>query len=280
MSDHTKASKAQNLARIRDNQRRSRARRKEYLQELEAKLRGCEQLGIEASSEIQSAARKVLDENRKLRSLLLERGVSEADIVAALGGSIDKPFEHVSSTPVLKNVLERRIVSRKATSVSSPLLQPSRTASISCRLPSVPSLSTPSSRPAALSSCGSSSPTSMVSNMGTPPPESYHIPLYTAPLDPQIPDIKAEEVNYEYPYEPSQNQSWSFSQAYTYASDATAYYSTSSCVDAANIIRSMRPDADSMYHSEQGCAPFAQPYYNNNLLYPVAATYPQQIPRI
>lgn len=56
--------------RIRDNQRRSRARRKEYLQELETRYRQCEQTGVEASAEIQAAARKVVDENRRLRELL------------------------------------------------------------------------------------------------------------------------------------------------------------------------------------------------------------------
>lgn len=70
------------LARIRDNQRRSRARRKEYLQELETKLRNCEQLGVEASTEIQAAARRVLDENKRLRALLKEKGVSEVEIDA------------------------------------------------------------------------------------------------------------------------------------------------------------------------------------------------------
>ncbi|CAD6448655.1 96eb81aa-d077-4198-b423-25604dd818c4 [Sclerotinia trifoliorum] len=75
----TAAEKA-NLARIRDNQRRSRARRKEYLQELEARLRQCELQGIEASSEIQMAARRVADENKKLRSLLAQQGVG-SDIV-------------------------------------------------------------------------------------------------------------------------------------------------------------------------------------------------------
>ncbi|KAF7869650.1 hypothetical protein EAF04_004434 [Stromatinia cepivora] len=75
----TAAEKA-NLARIRDNQRRSRARRKEYLQELEARLRQCELQGIEASSEIQMAARRVADENKKLRSLLAQQGVGN-DIV-------------------------------------------------------------------------------------------------------------------------------------------------------------------------------------------------------
>ncbi|KAF2838760.1 hypothetical protein M501DRAFT_907401, partial [Patellaria atrata CBS 101060] len=62
------------LARIRDNQRRSRARRKEYLQELEWKYRNCEQLGVEASAEIQLAARRVLEENKRLRALLKQKG--------------------------------------------------------------------------------------------------------------------------------------------------------------------------------------------------------------
>jgi hypothetical protein len=76
-----------NLARIRDNQRRSRARRKEYLQELEARLRQCELQGIEASSEIQHAARKVVDENKKLRVLLSRYGVSDDNIEGFLHGT-------------------------------------------------------------------------------------------------------------------------------------------------------------------------------------------------
>jgi hypothetical protein len=76
-----------NLARIRDNQRRSRARRKEYLQELEAKLRQCELQGIEASAEIQVAARRVADENKKLRRLLVQNGIAEDRIEAYLNSS-------------------------------------------------------------------------------------------------------------------------------------------------------------------------------------------------
>merc|ERR1712093_711636 len=65
---------------IRDNQRRSRARRKEYLQELESRLRQCELQGVEASSEIQSAARRVAEENKKLRALLAQHGVRDESI--------------------------------------------------------------------------------------------------------------------------------------------------------------------------------------------------------
>lgn len=72
------------MARIRENQRRSRARRKEYLQELEGRWRRCEQAGAEASSELQAAARRVADENKKLRALLRERGVRDDDVAAYL----------------------------------------------------------------------------------------------------------------------------------------------------------------------------------------------------
>ncbi|KAI4178106.1 MAG: hypothetical protein LQ346_007557 [Caloplaca aetnensis] len=53
--------------RIRDNQRRSRARRKAYLEELEAKVRTYEAQGVEAASEIQAAARKVVEQNQELK---------------------------------------------------------------------------------------------------------------------------------------------------------------------------------------------------------------------
>ncbi|USW57301.1 hypothetical protein Slin15195_G106200 [Septoria linicola] len=78
MVDETRqpAGKAADLARVRDNQRRSRARRKEYLQELETKYRTCEQVGIGASAEIQAAARQVADENRRLRQILTKHGIS------------------------------------------------------------------------------------------------------------------------------------------------------------------------------------------------------------
>ncbi|KAM3424365.1 hypothetical protein BST61_g11097 [Cercospora zeina] len=72
--------KTTDLARIRDNQRRSRQRRKEYLNELEAKYRNCELVGIRASAEIQAVARQVAEENRRLRGLLVKYGVSVGEI--------------------------------------------------------------------------------------------------------------------------------------------------------------------------------------------------------
>lgn len=79
-SHPSQADRTTNLARVRDNQRRSRARRKEYLTDLESKYRHCEQVGVEASAAIQGAARRVAEENRKLRTLLKRKGVSEEEI--------------------------------------------------------------------------------------------------------------------------------------------------------------------------------------------------------
>ncbi|PBP23512.1 hypothetical protein BUE80_DR005530 [Diplocarpon rosae] len=105
-----------NLARIRDNprcsERRSRARRKEYLQELEARLRKCELQGVEASSEIQTAARRVADENRKLRSLLAQHGVGDNSIETYLqsSGINDAGIhaDHNASVQVLEQLLSTR----------------------------------------------------------------------------------------------------------------------------------------------------------------------------
>lgn len=59
-----------NAIRIRNNQRRSRARRKEYAQELEGRLREYELKGVKVAQEIQDAAKAVVEENRQLRKVL------------------------------------------------------------------------------------------------------------------------------------------------------------------------------------------------------------------
>lgn len=82
--------KAANLARIRDNQRRSRARRNDYLKDLEAKYNSCTQAGVSASAEIQAAAKGVVEENRRLRQLLKDYGIPDAEIdrVSGRTGSV------------------------------------------------------------------------------------------------------------------------------------------------------------------------------------------------
>lgn len=87
-----------NLARIRDNQRRSRARRREYIQELEQRLRVFELQGVEASAEVQVAARRVAEENRQLRELLSKHGFGDDYIAQYLQAgaipSVDQASGH------------------------------------------------------------------------------------------------------------------------------------------------------------------------------------------
>ncbi|KAM0268903.1 hypothetical protein ACHAQH_009863 [Verticillium albo-atrum] len=69
-----------NASRIRENQRRSRAQRKELVEDLQRKVQEYEQRGIEASLEMQRAARDVAIENSRLRALLAQRGVTNHEI--------------------------------------------------------------------------------------------------------------------------------------------------------------------------------------------------------
>ncbi|PHH65657.1 hypothetical protein CDD81_1743 [Ophiocordyceps australis] len=70
--------------RIRENQRRSRARRKEYVESMERKVQEYERRGVEATLEMQQAARTVAVENARLRMMLAQRGASSSDIDAFL----------------------------------------------------------------------------------------------------------------------------------------------------------------------------------------------------
>jgi DNA polymerase II large subunit len=66
--------------RIRENQRRSRNRRKELIEELQGRLNEYERKGVEATQDMQRAARKVAQENMRLRSLLARHGVSQEEV--------------------------------------------------------------------------------------------------------------------------------------------------------------------------------------------------------
>jgi hypothetical protein len=232
---------------------------------LEAKIRSYEQIGIEASSEIQTAARKVLDENKKLRTLLHESGVSEPEIIAALNGSSDRSYDPMSVAPTLNTMLERRVTCKTLSSTSSPAPSNTRPISMPRHMPSVPPISIPAPRSSALSYCDSPSPDSIVSSMGTPPPVPYHTPFYTTPMTPTAPEIKIEDVRYNYSYDQSYNNTWHYSNEYNPVAEPATYYNTSSCVDAANIIRTMRSETSSELEAGLRCrAPVQDCYVDNN----------------
>ncbi|KAH7386739.1 hypothetical protein DE146DRAFT_747918 [Phaeosphaeria sp. MPI-PUGE-AT-0046c] len=70
--------------RIRDNQRRSRNRRKELIDDLQARVKDYERKGVTATQHMQHAARYVALENTRLRTLLARHGVQQAEVDAYL----------------------------------------------------------------------------------------------------------------------------------------------------------------------------------------------------
>lgn len=83
-------------ARIRENQRRSRARRKEYVEGMEKRLAELERRGVEATLEMQQAARTVAVENSRLRLLLQREGVSSADVASFLDTFAHEDQQHAA----------------------------------------------------------------------------------------------------------------------------------------------------------------------------------------
>ncbi|CAI6342112.1 unnamed protein product [Periconia digitata] len=256
-----KASRAQNLARIRDNQRRSRARRKEYINELEGRLRNCEQAGIEASAEIQNAARRVLEENRKLRLLLHEQGLTDAEIAVAMGGVNEQSYDGLAAVPALTTMLERRMVYSGPSRTSSPTSTHSSIAGPSSYLPSAPPLSIPVPRSATISN-DSPSPHSIVSSMGTPP-KVYGSPFYNSPTTSNA-DVKYDDIPQYMPFNQPLNTTWSYSVETPYLPSPADDYSATSNIDAANIISTMRMDGNPGYNSALGNRMHNQNYFVNN----------------
>lgn len=72
------------------------------MQRLEQQLRACELHGVEASAEIQAAARRVAEENKHLRKLLNKHGVSNESITEYLqSGAIFTPEPAQMSFPAV-----------------------------------------------------------------------------------------------------------------------------------------------------------------------------------
>ncbi|KAI1647954.1 uncharacterized protein F4817DRAFT_364921 [Daldinia loculata] len=85
------------LDRIRDNQRRSRARRKEYVKSLEERLGLYKRQGAEVTLHIQRAAQRVAEHNQKMRILLNTLGFDDEKINCFLQNGNINPGEAITS---------------------------------------------------------------------------------------------------------------------------------------------------------------------------------------
>ena len=217
-------------------------------------------MGVEASAEIQSAARKVLEENRRLRAMLRTRGVPEAEIAAALGIN-DKTLEQGSSAPVLMTMLDRRWAynTQGQSHEDSYLDHPSETGSVIDQAPSsdLTPLAIPPQSAISRTTTDANSPISIISSTGTPP-SFTSAPFFPIEMTP-VPEIKTEPaLQYGYHFDQSSNNPWMFPAHPSYVSDPITYYNTTSCMNAANIIRTMRSDVGPELEVDLGCRTTAQ----------------------
>lgn len=68
---------SQRATRLRDNKRRNRQRQKDYTSSLESRLKELQSQGVQATKEVQVSARKVVEENARLKALLRHTGVPD-----------------------------------------------------------------------------------------------------------------------------------------------------------------------------------------------------------
>ncbi|KAI9718811.1 MAG: hypothetical protein M1828_006573 [Chrysothrix sp. TS-e1954] len=108
--------------RIRENQRRARTRRKELIDDLKRRTRACETQGVTATARVQEAAREVLLENKRLRALLMEKGVPTAEIEASLhGDAYDASFTIASATPESAGIIDTQSQAALSVGVRQPV---------------------------------------------------------------------------------------------------------------------------------------------------------------
>ena len=87
--------------RLRENQRRSRLRQKEFVEHLQTRLREYESNELRATLDMQAAARRVAWENAQLRDLLVDNGISPMEIENFLRAR-ECGRGHVASSPASK----------------------------------------------------------------------------------------------------------------------------------------------------------------------------------
>ncbi|KAL8720920.1 MAG: hypothetical protein Q9181_007818, partial [Wetmoreana brouardii] len=108
--------------RIRESQRRARARRKELIDDLKSRIRDYEAQGVMATAQVQEAARKVLLENRRLRALLVEKGVPTAEIKASLHGyEYDASSTVPLATPESADIIDTQCQAALSVDIQQPV---------------------------------------------------------------------------------------------------------------------------------------------------------------
>ncbi|KAJ5713722.1 uncharacterized protein N7483_010903 [Penicillium malachiteum] len=125
MDKETDQKNSQRLARVRENQRKSRARKQEYVRELEQRIGACNEEAQQKDIENRLKIQKIEAENRHLRTLLRSLGVS-SDLVqryvqlASEGAAVDRKVA-IPAISRSKDINDSESTSQKATKSESSL---------------------------------------------------------------------------------------------------------------------------------------------------------------
>jgi hypothetical protein len=87
----------QRATRLRDNKRRNRQKQKDYTASLEARLSELQDKGVQATKEVQQSARRVVEDNARLKALLRYVGVNDYTIETWTPDAIEKPPRELPS---------------------------------------------------------------------------------------------------------------------------------------------------------------------------------------
>lgn len=122
-----KLSKSQSTEQIRnrENQRRLRERRKEYTEELERRLHTLQSEGIQATAVVQRAARLVVEENKLLRQLLGNYGLSEQVLDDYIRQAVEPRKIDSQDGPIVRNPVAASIQLQSPVT-SAPIHSPGR----------------------------------------------------------------------------------------------------------------------------------------------------------
>jgi hypothetical protein len=249
---------------VRDNQRRSRARHKEFVDDLKKRVQEYERKGVEVTKEIQQTARKVHADNIKLRQLLDLKGVPEAEVNAFLIG----PEASNSALPPARGIVSPNQTQTQTLPVDShqPSPRPSkppvdnRQALVHILLPpeSIPDHPIPERLPHhSQPSMGLSSAESR--NQPSEPTTSSASPL----------DLNHDQQDTNFPQDHTELARYIPLANSTDDKPLRSPLETS-CEDAANIIASMRGHADKeQVRDELGCSGREQCQVKNTTLFHV-----------
>lgn len=188
--------------------------------------------------------------------MLRNRGVPEAEIAAALGIG-DISIEQASAAPALMSMLERRWTCGRTSPDQLHIDTQSDSMHSVCQSPTIQltPLSIPPQpvMPRNAVESYSPSPSSIISSTGSPP-SFTSAPFYPMDMTP-VSELKAETMpQYGYQFDQPPNNPWIYSNENTdYAAEPVSYYNTTSCVAAANIIRTMRSDVGPELEVDLGC---------------------------